>query len=148
MINKQSLIPFLIKAKKSTYAGKGAESQSSRPASHDLQFREGNYLYIDSYIGGEKFSGEEAVWDNETPIWAMNYSGRVTNNHFSGDFLKEALLHVSEEYPYRGPLFYSNAGYRYQCTIRGDFEWFQGSEEIFYNGVKIYECYFHGGIVV
>lgn len=148
MINKQSLIPFLLEAKKSTYAGKGAESLSSRPASHDLQFQEGNYRYIDSYIGGEKFSGEEGVWDNGTPIWAMNYSGRVINDHFNGDFLKEVLQHVSEEYPYRGPLFYQSADYSYQCTIQGDFEWFQGFEEIFYNHVKVYECYFHGGAVV
>ena len=148
MINKQSMIPFLCKAKKVTYAGKGAESRPSRPASHDLQFQEGDYLYIDSYLGGEKFSGEEAVWDNGIPIWCMNYSGRVINEHFNGDFLKEALLHVPEDYPYRGPLFYQNGDYRYQCTIHGDFEWFQGFEEIFYNDVKAYECYFHGGAIV
>ena len=29
----------------------------------------------------------------------------------------------------------------------GDFSWFQGYEEIYCNNVKVYECYFHGGIM-
>ena len=33
------IIDFLIRAKKATYAGKGAETESSRPESHDLIYR-------------------------------------------------------------------------------------------------------------
>ena len=54
-------IDFLCRAKKSTYAGKGGEIISSRPNSHDLQYVENNLKYIDTYLGGEKFAGEEAV---------------------------------------------------------------------------------------
>ena len=36
----------------------------------------------------------------------MNYYGRVIEENFNGDFLKEALLQVDEELPFRGPLFY------------------------------------------
>lgn len=56
----KKLLEFLITAKKATYAGKGAETTSSRIKSHDL-------IYED------------------------------------GDFLKEALLLVPEEKPFRGP---------------------------------------------
>ena len=49
------VIGFLIRAKKATYAGKGAESASSRPKSHDLMYREGGLTYIDTYLGGERF---------------------------------------------------------------------------------------------
>ncbi len=141
------IIDFLCRAKKRTYAGKGAELSSTRPNSHDLEYCEGELKYYDTYLGGERFSGEEAVWEDNVPVWSMNYSGRVLGENFSGDFLKEALLLVTENYPYRGPLTYSCGNYVYHCTVDGDVEWFIGCEEIFYSGVKVYECRFHGGIV-
>ena len=142
---KSEIIDFLLRAKKATYAGKGAESPPSRPSSHDLEYAEGSLKYIDTYLGGEKFAGEEALWVNGNPFWAMNYVGRVIGENFSGDFLKEALSFVSEEMPFRGPAEYTNGEYTYKCKVNGDFHWFNGVEEIFLNGVKIYECLFHGG---
>ena len=141
------VIPFLLRAKKTTYAGHGAEITSSRPASHDLSYEEGDYLYYDTYLGGECFLGEEAVWFRGKPIWSMNYSGRVVGEHFQGDFLKEALFQVPYEMPYRGPAIYNKGDYSYHCMTDGEFIWFQGYEEIFYLDEKVYECYFHGGIV-
>ena len=141
----KNIIDFLIRAKKATYAGKGAETTPSRPKSHDLQFTDGLLKYIDTYLGSEKFAGEEAIWKNDEPIWAMNYVGRVISDGFSGDFLKEAMSLVSEEYPFRGPLYHKNGDYTYECKIVGDFHWFCGSEEIHLADIKIYECAFHGG---
>ena len=40
----KSIIDFLIKAKKKTYAGKGAETIASRKKSHDLIYREDNFM--------------------------------------------------------------------------------------------------------
>ena len=37
---REKIIDFLITAKKSTYAGKGAETTSSRVKSHDLVYSE------------------------------------------------------------------------------------------------------------
>lgn len=139
------IIDFLIRAKKTTYAGKGAKAPSSRPASHDLQYMEDTFTYIDSYLGDKKFAGEEALWQDGIPFWAMNYAGRVLSDNFSGDFLKEALLSVPEEFPFRGPPRYENGAYAYFCNIKGDFHWFNGVEEIYFEGKKIYECIFHGG---
>lgn len=143
----KELVSFLIKAKQATYAGKGAETESSRVKSHDLIYREGEYMYYDTYLGGDKFAGEEALWISEIPYWSMNYVGRVTGDNFSGDFLKEALLNVPEDKPFRGPDEYVNGDYAYKCSIDGDFEWFQGYETISYKGEIIYECYFHGGLI-
>ena len=140
-------IDFLCRAKKATYAGNGTETNSSRPNSHDLQYVENNFKYIDTYLGGEKFIGEEAVWCDDLPFWSMNYIGRILADGFSGDFLKECLLLSPKEYPYRGPLVHQNGDYKYHCTVNGEFEWFNGYEEIFCNGIKIYECKFHGGCV-
>jgi hypothetical protein len=139
------IIPFLIRAKKQTYAAKGGQVASSRPCSHDLRYEEGEMLYIDTYLGGERFAGEEAVWRKNVPLWAMNYVGRVTGENFSGDFLKEALLNVPEDMPYRGPASYASGDYLYKCNVSGDFSFFSGYEEIFFRGESIYECHFHGG---
>lgn len=146
-MENNKIISFLIKAKQATYAGKGAETTSSRPKSHDLVYREGDYMYYDTYLGGEKFAGEEALWISGEPYWSMNYAGQVIGEHFSGDFLKEALLHVPAEMPFRGPKEYTNGDYTYKCQVTGGFEWFQGYETISFQGQIIYECYFHGSII-
>jgi len=138
------LIDFLIRAKKATYAGKGAESTPSRPSSHDFEYAEEPFAYRDTYLGGTKFAGEEAVWRNGVPVWAMNYVGRVIGEGFSGDFLKEALLLVPHDIPFRGPRQYKNGDYTYTCTVKGGFHWVHGFEEIHYNDTKVYECAFHG----
>lgn len=146
-INMHETIPFLIRAKKKTYAGYGPEVESSRMLSHDLQYEEKDYYYYDTYLGGEFFTGEEAIWLHKNPIWGMNYSGRVLGDAFSGDFLKEALAHVPCEMPYRGPAIYQSGDYSYHCKVDGEFVWFQGYEEIFYLDERVFECYFHGGII-
>lgn len=143
----EDIIDFLCKAKKSTYAGKGPEVKPSRPNSHDLEYVEGNLKYIDTYLGGEKFSGEEALWKDNIPLWSMNYIGRVLDERFLGSFLKEVLSLVSKESPYRGPVIYQNGQYKYHCIINGEFNWFQGHEEIYFEDIKVYECFFHGGSI-
>lgn len=98
--------------------------------------------------------------DNETDIdqlikfrleakskYAMNYMGRVLDQNFSGDFLKEALRQANKKMPFRGPEHYQSGQYIYKCNVVGDFTWFQGYEEIFYNNIKVYECFFHGGLM-
>ncbi|SHJ13246.1 Predicted transcriptional regulators [Clostridium cavendishii DSM 21758] len=146
-IINEELIDFLCRAKKSTYAGNGSECKASRPSSHDLEYVEDEFKYIDTYLGGEQFSGEEAVWKNDIPLWSMNYVGRILDDAFSGKFLKEVLSLVPKENPYRGPIMYEKGQYKYHCIINGEFEWFQGYEEIYFNNIKVYECFFHGGAV-
>jgi transcriptional regulator with XRE-family HTH domain len=141
------MVTFLCKAKKECYAGVGNQVASSRPSSYDYRFTEGDFTYLDSYFGGEKFAGEEVLYGKDIPIYSMNYVGRVLGDGFSGDFLKDALLLVPEEYPFRGPSLYKNGDYTYHCILNGDMEWFQGYEEIFLLNQRIYECYFHGGII-
>lgn len=35
----------------------------------------------------------------------------------------------------------------YKSKVSGDFNWFQGYEEIYCVNEKVYECYFHGGLM-
>ncbi|PKL26201.1 MAG: transcriptional regulator [Spirochaetae bacterium HGW-Spirochaetae-3] len=146
-VETERVVRFLCKAKKSTYAAKKKEESPSRTNSHDLRYEEDGFEYFDTYLGGERFSGEEAVWLSDSPIWAMNYTGRVLGELFSGDFLKEALANVSMDMPFRGPRVYVNNEYCYHCFVNGSFDWFDGYEEIVVRDQKVYECKFHGGTV-
>lgn len=109
MQNQQDIIKFLLEAKKNTYAANTGQITSSRPASYDLSYEEGEYLYIDSYLGTHLFSGQEAVFKSGCPVWAMNYSGRVLSDNFQSKFLKNALMHPTQNFPYRGPKFFKKA---------------------------------------
>ena len=123
------------------------ETDPTRPSSHDFRYENGQYMYHDTYVGGEEFAGQEAVFKNGTAVYAMNYMGRVLNDRFSGDFLKEALRNADKSMPYRGPEIYQSGEYTYRCSVTGDFTWFQGYEEIYLTDIKVYECFFHGGLL-
>lgn len=147
-IDFHEIISFLRLAKKNTYAAADHKTTSSRTNSHDFCYKGKNgYTYYDTYLGGECFAGEEAVWLHNDPVWSMNYAGRVLGGNFNIDFLKEVLMCVPEDLPFRGPEIYTKGDYHYHCKVNGEFIWFQGYEEIFYMDEKIYECYFHGGVI-
>ena len=141
----QDILSFLLRAKKNTYAAHGAEVPASRPNSHDLMYAEGELQYIDTYIGGLQFAGEEAVWKGGVPVWSMNYCGRVLDAGFDGDFLKRALFLVPQERPYRGPETYAEGTTRYYNRVNGTPDWYQGYEEILLGETRVYECFYHGG---
>lgn len=142
---QEELITFLLQAKRSTYAAKAAEAKPSRLASHDFVYAQAPWRYMDTYVGGECFAGEEVVWHDGAPVWSMNYAGRVLADGFSGDFLKEALLRGTWEMPWRGPALHAKGEYTYHCRADGVMDWFAGEEEILLRGHRIYECRFHGG---
>lgn len=144
--NLEEIISFRLEANVNTYAAFMNEVESTRLDSHDFRYENGDYTYHDTYVGGEQFAGEEAVWKKGKAVYAMNYMGRVLGKEFSGNFLKDALRHADRKMPYRGPECYEDGEYRYKCSVNGDFTWFQGYEEIYWKDEKVYECYFHGGI--
>jgi len=141
-------IRFLINAKQNTYAGSGMLSPASRPFSKDLAFRDGDWSYLDTYLGDFHFIGEEAVWYQQKPVWGMNYYGRMLIDKIPpgfGEFLKSALLQVPAEMPYRGPEELIGPEFTYTCSVEGDLTFFRGKEFITMKGKKIYQLYFHGG---
>ena len=141
------LVAFRLEANINTYAGFSNEHESTRFDSHDFRYEKGNYVYHDTYVGSEQFAGEEAIWKNGKAAYAMNYVGRILDERFNGNFLKESLRAATLESPYRGPLFYQSGKYTYTSKVTGDIRWFQGFEEIYYENTKVYECFFHGGLM-
>lgn len=145
--DKQTLIKFLCEVKRNTYAATQNEVEGTRPNSHDFLYEKENLKYIDTYLGSNQFVGEEALWEDNIPVWGLNYTGRAVSEEFDGEFLKEALKRSTQEYPYRGPKFFVKGNYTYKCRVEGDFEWFVGCEKIMYKGTKVYEAMFQGGLI-
>jgi len=141
------LIDFRLEANRNTYAAFSNEVSPTRFDSHDFRYEKGDYAYHDTYVGGEQFAGEEAVWKNGRAVYAMNYAGRVLDMGFSGNFLKEALRAADKTLPFRGPEIYKSGEYIYKTTVSGDINWFQGYEEIYLGENKVYECFYHGGLM-
>ena len=150
-MNKEQLIQFLCEAKQTTYARNNGENNSENSDKQSkkmsFSFEKENLLYVDTCLGTEQIVGEEAVWEDGKPVWAMNYTGREVAEGFDLSFLREALRRVKEEMPYRGPKFLELGEYTYRCRVEGEFEWFVGCEKILYKGVKVYEAMFQGGLV-
>lgn len=145
-----ALKEFLVKAKKNTYAGDGSLSVSSRLSSKDLHYAEGDLHYIDTYLGSADFIGEEAVFENQVPVWGMNYYGKMLVPDIPEGFshcLKSALKVVPLEYPFRGPAVFEHKEFTYKCFWQGNLSNFTGNEEIYFNVTGIYKLSFHGGMI-
>lgn len=152
---EKKLYDFLIEAKKQTYANENVKkADSSRKGSHDYNYQNNEMIYHDTYFGGTKFMGEEVVYFNdETPIWGMNYYGITLDETFSEEAmdkaLRPALMKVGEDdiIPVRGPREYINGEYKYNFEVKGNLDNFEGKETIYKSNVKVYELKCHGGLI-
>jgi hypothetical protein len=58
--------------------GKG-RTASSRLGSKDLEYRDGDWMFHDTYVDGELNDiGTEIIYFRNKPVWGMNYYGRTT----------------------------------------------------------------------
>jgi transcriptional regulator with XRE-family HTH domain len=144
------IVKFIVEAKKNTYANFGSNKvEPSRLESTDLFYESGDFKYLDTYVGGGNFSGTEVVYYKDSPVWSMNYIGRLLyeEENNSIEFLTRALGCVNMAMPYRGPVLFREGKYIYMNTVNGEFDWFQGCETIYYEDLKAYELVYHGGLV-
>ncbi len=146
-MTEQELREFITEAKRVTYAGHGNLAEPSRLKSKDLPYEKGSFKYLDSYVGALHFAGEEVVWYEDNPVWAMNYYGTLFGDapEAFGEFLKSALRLVTPDTPYRGPSHYQEDEMEFFCSWQGELTFFSGEEKIFYQGKPIYKLLFHGG---
>jgi hypothetical protein len=152
-MDNQSLHDFIVRAKAATYVGDGQHVPSCRPGSHDLKFTDGNFAYHDSYFGGRDFIGEEAVYHEEKPVWAMNYYGRILNADLitpaqAGQVIKASLSRMYAEGRFLGGFEYQHEGFTYTDTSEGDLTSFRGREFINRSGETVYELLYHGGLIL
>ena len=155
MKNNYNLKEFLIEAKKQTYANEEAEKvNSSRSGSKDYEYKKDNLIYHDTYFGGTNFIGEEVVYLDNKIYWAMNYYGVALDKELGEEamdsVLRPALMLVGEDnnvIPVRGPKEFNNGEYKYIFEVKGDLDYFSGTEIIYKNNKKIYELKCNGGLI-
>lgn len=143
---------FIVRAKAATYVGNGAKIAPCRPGSHDLEFKEGDWAYLDSYFGGTDFIGEETVWFAGKPAWAMNYFGYILRPELitpaqAGEMIKASLSRLYAEGRFLGGFEHSQGDFSYFDSSEGDFSRFTGREWIERGGVRAYELVYHGGLI-
>ncbi len=144
---------FIIRAKAATYVGGGNHVAPTRTNSHDLVFSEGSLKYLDSYYGGKDFVGQEAVWENDTPLWAMNYYGRILDGDLidagrAANVIKAALSTLYAQGRFLGEFNFAVDGYTYEDRNMGGYKQFVGVEKIFVQDKQVYQLDYHGGIII
>ena len=136
---------FLIQARRYCFTSGANPAKSLFPNGYDMEYGDGNLTYRSSNIGGLDFNFLEVVSDKNKPIWSLNVRGRVVADGFNGSFLKEALLEIDRDFPYRGPHLFIKGDYVYLSKIDGDLSWFSGIEEVYFHDILIYEGHLQGG---
>ncbi len=149
----QNLNTFIVKAKAATYVGSGQPSPSWRRGSHDLEFKDGDWSYLDSYFGGRDFIGEEVVYFAGKPAWAMNYYGHILQPDLilpaeAGQVIKASLSKLYTEGRFLGGFQYPHEEYTYIDTNEGEVASFRGREFISRGNVTVYELFYHGGLIL
>jgi hypothetical protein len=152
------LAAFLVEAKRRTYAGLDDDATVATPLladSKQLEHRAPPYAYRDIYFGMGFFVGQETVSRDDRVIWSMSYSGGVRAEITDRDtflaiyrFLRQTLLGVSVDYPFRGPRLFEQAGMVYRNEVEGVLDRFHGVETIGqHDGVPLYELRYSGGLL-
>jgi hypothetical protein len=148
----EELTAFIVRAKAATYVGGGAKSLSRRPGSHDLEFHAGAFSYLDSYFGGTDFLGQEVVYYEARPVWAMNYYGRILDPAQitaaqAGQTIQESLSRMYQEGRFLGGFEHETENGTYVDSSEGDMTSFTGTEHIAREGLRVYELVYHGGLI-
>ncbi|MGF1724842.1 DUF5680 domain-containing protein [Photobacterium nomapromontoriensis] len=151
-IDTDKLYAFIVKAKANSYVGRAPKCLPSRLDSHDVQYQEDDFAYLDSYFGGTDFLGQEVVYFRNEAVWAMNYYGRIiAPDIYDGEKAGNVVL-ASLSKHYQTGHFLGNSNNdtewgRYIDTNEGDVSRFTGYEWIEFDSRKVYELHYHGGLI-
>jgi len=148
----EQLHEFILSAKAASYVGDGQPVESCRSKSHDLAYSHGRFRYLDSYFGGSDFIGEEVVYEDELPVWGMNYYGTILQSEKitaaeTGAMIKASLAPMYAAGRFLGGWKHELGELTYHDTSDGDLTHFTGYEWIERGGEKVYELFYHGGLI-
>jgi hypothetical protein len=149
----EALESFIIEAKAVTYvSGKVPAPSASRTGAKDISYERGRFRYLDSHFGGTDFLGQEVVWQDEIPVWAMNYYGRILDaERFdggrAGTVIKLALTALYQEKRFLGGFTYLHPLGEYLDQSVGDYRSFLGVERIRMGERVVYQLDYQGGLI-
>ena len=165
--HKDEIQEFLIKAKQYGY-GK-ATPIIKQDGANEITYKLDDWLYTDTWYGGEPFSGITTIAYRGKVCWVMHYHGEIgAESGFASGYRKRKLteclmgalsasFHQWGDYetiPVRGPRDFSTAnGYIYNAEFiygRQDISSFCGTETIkepYGDHDIVYDAEFFGGFV-
>lgn len=151
-MENDELYAFIVRAKSATYVGDGEHVSPCRLGSHDLLFEEEKWAYHDSYFGSSDFIGEEVVYYEGKPVWAMNYYGRILRADLitaaqAGQMIKASLSRVHKEGRFLGGFKHTEQDLTYVDASNGNVDCFHGRELIHRGQETAYELNYHGGLI-
>ena len=146
------LLGFVVRAKAGTYASGGGLVVEAVDGQHQHTYAEGSWHYLDRYVGGSNFCGQEIVWRAATPVWAMVYSATLVRPDIldagtAGQVIKSALSALYAQGRFLGGWSTRVSGWDYLDTNEGDVTSFTGVEEISRDDVVCYRLHYSGGLV-
>ena len=153
----EELNNFLEKASLATYAGNGERVKSEKKGFYELEYKEGDFYYRDSFAGYLSSHGQEVVWYKEEPVWMCSYAGGMCGSksddskfaHETFEFLKSALRAGEKDGKFqpRGPQDFTDGDFAYRNDWSGDIKEFRGEENIVYNGEVVFTHSYFGGML-
>lgn len=154
----QELQRFMSRASKATYAsGGGTVNKPWRRGFNELEYREGDWYYRDSYAGFLRSWGQEVIWYKDKPVWTCSYGGGMEPNNMdivfankTFSFLKKTFLAGDKQNNFqpRGPQDFQAGEWSYHCTLNGNIKKFSGHEFISRDGRIVFTHDFVGGLVI
>ncbi len=139
---------FLARAKAGSYAADDpGRIRRMEDGGDEAAHEEGVFRYRDRWYGETRFTGEEVVWREGRPCWAMSYLG-VTGASAPPEFPhfhKRALRRVPPDAPFRGPALHREGDLVYVNEWSGDLAAFRGVERAFLGDREIYRLEYQGG---
>ncbi len=155
---------FLGKAALATYATGGEAVDPLTPnfisrfnGFKELEYKEKDFYYRDSYAGFFRSAGQETVWFKGKPVWSQSYGGGMEKKFCKDekfaketfDFLKKAMSTGEKVLAFqpRGPEEFEDGDWEYSCDWQGDIAGFKGAEKIIYRDRAVFAHDFFGGLL-
>lgn len=150
-VNNKALKQFLIDTNNAGYANGDREKWIKEPDnSTTITFKKGPWKAHDNFFGGEPYGGRIIVFYKNKPYWIMVYYGWIIKEFESNlvyGVLRNALMEMPEDAPFRGPNEYKQNEFTYSNTWNGEVEKFSGMEQITQGKNLIYKANYMGGLV-
>ncbi|MBI3385769.1 hypothetical protein HY031_01645 [Candidatus Gottesmanbacteria bacterium] len=147
-----ALRTFLLASNKAGYAG--AEEKKwikEANSSTTIRFTSGEWSSDDNFFGGEPYGGRTIVFYKGKPVWMMVYYGWIDESVRDPNpiyaFLRQALMNMPPDYPFRGPKSLKEKKLAYTNIWKGTIERFAGHENIKEGGKEVYYASYVGGLI-
>ncbi len=150
-MDNRALQQFLIDLNKAGYAG-GEEKKwvKELDGSTTIPFAKGEFRSNDNFFGGEPYGGRVIVFHKDKPVWIMVYYGWIETGTETDPVyavLRNALMNMPEDAPFRGPKEFKQGEFVYTNTWEGNVERYSGQEQIKKGEAIVYKAHYRGGLV-